>query len=829
MTIHPQRLRNGLVVILMLLGVVPFFAAEAGATVDTSACTNTPTVLHRNDDSSSGEVNLPFSLNYFGEQYTSLYVNNNGNVTLDEPMSTYVPFDLKATDRAIIAPFFADVDTRPDDGGTVTYCEVTSGGRPAFRVHWKAVGYYGYGVDKKNDFGLLLIDRSDVSAGDFDIKFEYNSIEWDDGDASRGQTARVGYANGSNAAGTFFEAPGSGEEGKFLNGGQRSLVAAGTKSFAVRNGVVEARGVDFGPQQDDRLLRGCSDKGRGLTAVDSDGDGILDKWEDEKGIDYDGDGVIDLQLPGGIKKNRPDILVYVDWDNGAKLSREEITDLRYAFISKGVGLFIAEGREIPVPGAIDLESMAPVKAAHAFKMLGSGPLTREAALLVYHYGVLSNDGGGEGEIWGDDFTAGNLADGRLARTGAFMHELGHNLGLMHGGINDDHTHNEPNHFSVMNYIYQSNWNEFGLGLTYSHGDGYTLNENDLNERDGVRKSGQNSSNLRTKVKNKQQSVGVPIRYRGWWGIGYKPGVKANLNIGPGDPNGIRLVRSFNNAGVVPESGSLDGPKISTLDDADEWGALRYCFRGAGSYTAYGLSGDGKIFDDEAPKWDPNPMIVVLPDGRAYLIDDIDANGDFNPEVDGPIVRQEFQMSLPNGDVITLRTDDYGAIIPSDGLLAVPESGVVVELVGDGWTFGEEPAVVVQEATGPDGGERVFGDEASPVPTTTATTASPPAIVASTTKPKSVPDGAVHAPSSTDDSAPSGSDEATPSTTASKPAVTQSSAPQRNSVIAQSATAKSGGGSGPLARTGTSTWLLLGLAMSAGLGGVALVAASRKRR
>ena len=94
--------RAAFVAILMLVGVTPLFAMEAGAAVDTSGCTNSPTVLPRNDDSSSGEVNLPFSLNYFGAYYTSLYVNNNGNVTFDEPLSTYVPFDLE--DEGVGAP-----------------------------------------------------------------------------------------------------------------------------------------------------------------------------------------------------------------------------------------------------------------------------------------------------------------------------------------------------------------------------------------------------------------------------------------------------------------------------------------------------------------------------------------------------------------------------------------------------------------------------------------------------------------------------------------------------------------------------------------------------
>jgi hypothetical protein len=35
---------------------------------------------------------------------------------------------------------------------------------------------------------------------------------------------------------------------------------------------------------------------------------------------------------------------------------------------------------------------------------------------------------------------------------AFMHELGHALGLKHGGQDD--VNDKPNHFSVMNYWYQ---------------------------------------------------------------------------------------------------------------------------------------------------------------------------------------------------------------------------------------------------------------------------------------------------------------------------------------------------------------------------------------
>ena len=40
----------------------------------------------------------------------------------------------------------------------------------------------------------------------------------------------------------------------------------------------------------------------------------------------------------------------------------------------------------------------------------------------------------------------------MAQAGTLMHELGHNLGLRHGG--DDHVKYKPNYLSVMNYAFQ---------------------------------------------------------------------------------------------------------------------------------------------------------------------------------------------------------------------------------------------------------------------------------------------------------------------------------------------------------------------------------------
>jgi hypothetical protein len=205
--------------------------------------------LARNDDGSTGLVGLGFSFNFFGTSYTQLYVNNNGNVTFDGALSTFTPFPLLTTNRVIIAPFFADVDTRSTANGAqpVTYGTGTFGGQAAFGVNWIDVGYYNQQTVPLNSFQLLIVDRSDIAVGDADIYFNYGQILWETGSASGGSgglggdSARAGYSNGVDAA---FELPGSAVNGAFLNGGSNALISSsninepGRWVFQVRNGEV---------------------------------------------------------------------------------------------------------------------------------------------------------------------------------------------------------------------------------------------------------------------------------------------------------------------------------------------------------------------------------------------------------------------------------------------------------------------------------------------------------------------------------------------------------------------------------------------------------------
>jgi hypothetical protein len=236
----------------LVVALVALQTANAAVRTDAGFTTNT---LPANDDESTGEITLPFTVNFFGLNFSSLWVNNNGNVTFDGALSTYTPFDLTSTGTQIIAPFFADVDTS-DAGDEVTYGEDVVDGHSAFGVNWINVDYYSSSVDhrNRNSFQLVLIDRSDTGAGNFDIEFNYDQIQWEAGEASDGDenglggdSARAGYSNGSGDPGTFFELPGSAVNGAFLDGGPNALISDSLNSNVLGRYVFEARNGTIPP------------------------------------------------------------------------------------------------------------------------------------------------------------------------------------------------------------------------------------------------------------------------------------------------------------------------------------------------------------------------------------------------------------------------------------------------------------------------------------------------------------------------------------------------------------------------------------------------------
>jgi len=209
--------RAALAALLLAVAVCAVPArASAAAIVPAPGCTATP--LGANN--ASEPVALPFGpLNFFGTSIPRVFVNENGSISLDDNYGGVPtqPFEFNA--RKVIAAFGADVDVTGPGSNKVTYGPATFSGRRALCVLWDKVGYYNAHVNRLNRFQLLLVDRSDLAPGDFDVVFNYDGIEWEAGDQQGGisglggDTARVGWSNGVD----WFELNGSGVAGALLD------------------------------------------------------------------------------------------------------------------------------------------------------------------------------------------------------------------------------------------------------------------------------------------------------------------------------------------------------------------------------------------------------------------------------------------------------------------------------------------------------------------------------------------------------------------------------------------------------------------------------------
>lgn len=144
--------------------------------------------LRENDDGSTGEINVsaafPDGLFFFGMGFSSLYLNNNGNVSFGGDLGTYTPSAFPIADQRMIAPWWGDVDTRGGwgSGRNGVYWSISPG---RFVATWHNVGYYSSHDDLQNDFQLVLT-AAGAGIGDFDVEFRYNRCEWTTGDASGG-------------------------------------------------------------------------------------------------------------------------------------------------------------------------------------------------------------------------------------------------------------------------------------------------------------------------------------------------------------------------------------------------------------------------------------------------------------------------------------------------------------------------------------------------------------------------------------------------------------------------------------------------------------------
>ena len=218
-----------------------------------------------NDDGSSAPINITSifggaGLNFFGTQYTSLFVNNNGNITFGSSLSQYIgaPIGGGGLSVPIIAAYWFDIDTRggPDTlspGGTSTgsnlvYYDLDADNR-VFTATWDDVGYYSSHIGNPNAFQIRLID---VGQGDFDIELIYEHINqsFSDTNSDAGEAPRAGYARGNGTPGVELALSGDFTTSLLLDTQPGNTGQAGYYYFQVRGGQVTGGvGSDVGPTE----------------------------------------------------------------------------------------------------------------------------------------------------------------------------------------------------------------------------------------------------------------------------------------------------------------------------------------------------------------------------------------------------------------------------------------------------------------------------------------------------------------------------------------------------------------------------------------------------
>jgi hypothetical protein len=269
---------------------------------------------------------------------------------------------------------------------------------------------------------------------------------------------------------------------------------------------------------------------------DTDEDGLPDSWETD-GVDVDEDGIIDLDLPAmGANPMRKDIFIEIDYmlqpgfsrfgvvfaghshqPTAAALARV-IRAFRDAPVdnpdeSTGITLHIDAGPDSvmdPVLGKQwKLLSQSDVLAHQdhlgafgeggydwtAFEQIKAAKFSA-ARRVAFHYAVFghflgTSEMSGISKFEGSDFivTLGAFNNPRgttVQQAGTLMHELGHNLGLLDGGGDEDLF--KPNYLSVMNPFFQTRGVRRGGDdghIEFSFAELFELDEEDLFERDGL--------------------------------------------------------------------------------------------------------------------------------------------------------------------------------------------------------------------------------------------------------------------------------------------------------------------------------------------------------
>src|SRR5262249_43614814 len=248
--------------------------------------------------------------------------------------------------------------------------------------------------------------------------------------------------------------------------------------------------------------------GTRVDSQDTDNDGFLDSWEVL--------GVRDTDYPGmGANAVMGDLYVQVDWmasTHDHKPRPQAIQMIVDSFALTGITLHVDDGN----PDEGGQGHLLPDPWTHlqyltlgaTFNQIKAANFDFDKRGGLYHYNIhahqqaVGNCSSGIAFVRGFDFLV-TLGCGLgqigtvFEQAGTFMHELGHNLSLRHGGFQE--LNYKPNYRSVMNYQFQFSGTCGTLGYTtgvtfvpcfsreyfYSFNTGFDLDENCLDENVGI--------------------------------------------------------------------------------------------------------------------------------------------------------------------------------------------------------------------------------------------------------------------------------------------------------------------------------------------------------
>lgn len=191
------------------------------------------------------DVPLPFSTQFFGSSGGTIGINQHGYITFG------LMTDAAGAQGLFISPLNANVDTRLPGGSAVTYGSDVVDGRAAFGINWLNMIEWDPESSTQgtatSSFQLVLIERSDLAAGDFDFELNYDSMGWPDLGYLGGFGEGCLYAPGDPVCppGTpvQIEITPDGQPGATIEGSLNSPVA-GRYRYGVRGGAVILTGLD---------------------------------------------------------------------------------------------------------------------------------------------------------------------------------------------------------------------------------------------------------------------------------------------------------------------------------------------------------------------------------------------------------------------------------------------------------------------------------------------------------------------------------------------------------------------------------------------------------